>query len=185
MENLDEIELEEYLEKIGFGEDEISFIMEYGINEIDKNILHEKVKYLISIGLDPRRIRIVIEEDMTFVTEEIALIVKNGELLKTYLNQEELVDVLEVTPELLTVKEGYIEENMKLLNIIVTDKEILKMLILDRGELLTYKPSYLSEKLSYLIENGLKDKLVKILIEEVEIFDEENEDIDLDYLRKI
>ena len=185
MENLDEIELEEYLEKIGFGEDEISFIMEYGINEIDKNILHEKVKYLISIGLDPRRIRIVIEEDMTFVTEEIALIVKNGELLKTYLNQEELVDVLEVTPELLTVKEGYIEENMKLLNIIVTDKEILKMLILDRGELLTYKPNYLSEKLSYLIENGLKDKLVKILIEEVEIFDEENEDIDLDYLRKI
>ena len=56
---------------------------------------------------------------------------------------------------------------------------VLKMLILDRGELLTYKPNYLSEKLSYLIENGLKDKLVKILIEEVEIFDEENEQLTL------
>lgn len=185
MENLDELEIETYLKKIGFGEDEIDFIMEYAVNEIDKNVLHEKVKYLISLGLDPRRIRIVIEEDMTFVTEEIALIVKNGEILKTYLSQEELVDTLEVTPELLTVKEGYIDENMKLLNLIVTDKEVLKMLILDRGELLTYKPKYLSEKLSYLIENGLKDKLIKILIEEIEIFDEENEDIDLDYLRKI
>ena len=59
------------------------------------------------------------------------------------------------------------------------------MLILDRGELLTFKPKYLSEKLCYLIENGLKDKLVKILIEEIEIFDLDNDEIDLDYLSKI
>ena len=65
------------------------------------------------------------------------------------------------------------------------DEEILKVLLLDRGELLTYKPKYLSEKLSFLIENGLKEKIVKILIEEIEIFDEENENIDLEYLKKL
>lgn len=185
MQNLDELSMEEYLKKIGFGEEEISFIMEYAVNEIDKNVLHEKIKYLIKLGLDPRRIRIVIEEDMTFVTEEISLIVKNGEVLKAYLKDAEILDAIEVTPELLTVKEGYIEENIKLLKIIIPDDEILKMLLLDRGELLTYKPKYLSEKLSYLIENGLKDKIVKILIEEVEIFDLDNDEIDLDYLKKI
>ena len=185
MQDLDSLDINEYLKKVGFGEDEISYILEYATNEIDKNLLHEKIKYLISLGLDPRRIRIIIEEDMTFVTEEISLIVKNGEILKTYLNQDELLDTLEVTPELLTVKEGYIEENIKLLKIVVTDEEILKVLLLDRGELLTYKPKYLSEKLSFLIENGLKEKIVKILIEEIEIFDEENENIDLEYLKKL
>lgn len=185
MQNLDELSLEEYLNKLGFDEETTEMIMSYSVNDIDKEVLHEKIKYLISLGLDPRRIRIVIEEDMTFVTEEISVIVKNGEFLKGYLNPEELLDTLEVTPELLTVKEGYIEENIRLLNLIVTDKEVLKMLILDRGELLTFKPKYLSEKLSYLIENGLKDKLVKILIEEIEIFDLDNDEIDLDYLRKI
>lgn len=185
MQNLDELSLEEYLNKLGFDEETNEMIMSYSVNDIDKEVLHEKIKYLISLGLDPRRIRIVIEEDMTFVTEEIAIIVKNGEFLKGYLNPEELLDTLEVTPELLTVKEGYIEENIRLLNLIVTDKEVLKMLILDRGELLTFKPKYLSEKLSYLIENGLKDKLIKILIEEIEIFDLDNDEIDLDYLRKI
>ena len=59
------------------------------------------------------------------------------------------------------------------------------MLLLDRAELLTYKPKFLSEKLSYLIENGLKDKLVKILIEEIEIFDLDNDEIDLEYLKKM
>lgn len=185
MQNLDELSLEEYLNKLRFDEETNEMIMSYSVNDIDKEVLHEKIKYLISLGLDPRRIRIVIEEDMTFVTEEIAIIVKNGEFLKGYLNPEELLDTLEVTPELLTVKEGYIEENIRLLNLIVTDKEVLKMLILDRGELLTFKPKYLSEKLSYLIENGLKDKLIKILIEEIEIFDLDNDEIDLDYLRKI
>ena len=185
MQDLENLSMEDYLKKNGFGDEEISFIMEYAVNEIDKNVLQEKIKYLISLGLDPRRIRIIIEEDMTFVTEEISLIVKNGEILKTYLNQDELLDTLEVTPELLTVKEGYIEENIKLLKIVVTDEEILKVLLLDRGELLTYKPKYLSEKLSFLIENGLKEKIVKILIEEIEIFDEENENIDLEYLKKL
>ena len=185
MQDIDKLSIEEYLKVVGFEPEDIAMILEYGVNEIDKESLHEKIKYLISLGLDPRRIRIVIEEDITFVTEEISLIVNNGTFLKSIMSSEELIDCLEVTPELLTVKEGYIEENMKLLNLIVTDKEVLKMLILDRGELLTYKPKYLSEKLSYLIENGLKDKLIKILIEEIEIFDEENEDIDLDYLRKI
>ena len=185
MQDLDKLTIEDYLQKVGFGNEEIEIIMEYAVNDIDKDVLHEKIKYLISLGLDPRHIRIIIEEDITFVTEEISLIVRNGEFLKSILDKDSLMDALEVTPELLTVKEGNLEENLKLLKIVVHDIEILKVLILDRGELLTYKPNYLSEKLSFLVENGLKDKLVKILIEEVEIFDLDNDEIDLEYLKNL
>ena len=185
MQDLDNLDINEYLKKVGFGEDEISYILEYATNEIDKNSLHEKIKYLISLGLDPRRIRIVIEEDMTFVTEELSLIIKNGEILKSYLDQDELINSLEVTPELLTVKEGKLEENINLLKLLVNDKEILKVILMDRGEVLTYTPKYLSEKLSYLIENGLKDNIVKILIEEVEALELDNDEIDLDYLKNL
>lgn len=185
MQDLDKLSIEEYLKVVGFEPEDIAMIMEYGVNEIDKESLHEKIKYLISLGLDPRRIRIVIEEDITFVTEEISLIVNNGTFLKSILSEEELIDCLEVTPELLTVKDGYLKENLGLLKLIIKEDEVLKMLLLDRAELLTYKPKFLSEKLSYLIENGLKDKLVKILIEEIEIFDLDNDEIDLEYLKKM
>lgn len=185
MQDIDKLNIEEYLKVVGFEVEDIDIIMEYGINEIDKELLHEKIKYLISLGLDPRRIRIVIEEDITFVAEETSLIVSNGTFLQSILSEEELIDCLEVTPELLTVKKGYLKENLGLLKLIVKEEEVLKMLLLDRAELLTYNPKFLSEKLSYLIENGLKDKLVKILIEEIEIFDLDNDEIDLEYLKKM
>ena len=94
MQDLDKLSIEEYLKVVGFEPEDIEMIMEYGVNEIDKESLHEKIKYLISLGLDPRRIRIVIEEDITFVTEEISLIVNNGTFLKSILSEEELIDCL-------------------------------------------------------------------------------------------
>ena len=94
MQNLDELSLEEYLNKLGFDEETTEMIMSYSVNDIDKEVLHEKIKYLISLGLDPRRIRIVIEEDMTFVTEEIAIIVKNHTL-----HIDKLFESKEVKPE--------------------------------------------------------------------------------------
>lgn len=66
-----EISIEEYLKNIGFDEEEVLNILEYASNEIDRKALHEKIKYLIFLGLDARQIRIVIEEDITFVTEEL------------------------------------------------------------------------------------------------------------------
>ena len=112
-----EITIKEYLRKIGFDEEEISSILEYASNEIDRKVLHEKIKYLISLGLDARQIRIVIEEDITFVTEELNIISSNGNVLKQYLNEEELKNAIEVTPELLSMKEGELEQNIRLLKI--------------------------------------------------------------------
>ncbi len=182
MENI-EISIEEYLKKIGFDKEETEYIMQYANNEIDKKALHEKIKYLISLGLDARQIRIVIEEDITFVTTELKLIMENGIILKDYLNEDEMKNALEVTPELLTIKKGDLEQNIRLLTILIPDEEIQKIIIQDRGEILTYKPDYLSNKFSFFIENGLKENILKIIIENVEIFDLENDEINIDELK--
>jgi len=178
-----EISIEEYLKKIGFDEEECLNILEYASNEIDRKSLHEKIKYLISLGLDARQIRIVIEEDITFVTEDLKLISSNGDILKQYLNEEELKNALEVTPELLTMKQGELEQNIRLLNLVITNKESQKIIMQDRGEILTYKPDYLSDKFSFFINNGLKENILKIIIEDVEIFDLENDEINIDELK--
>ena len=182
MENKD-ISIEEYLKKIGFDDEDISCILEYASNEIDRKVLHEKIKYLISLGLEARQIRIVIEEDITFVTEELEVIMANGEILKKYLNSEELKNALEVTPELLSMKKGELEQNIRLLSLVVENKEAQKIIFQDRGEILTYKPDYLSDKFSFFINNGLKENILKIIIEDVEIFDLENDEINIDELK--
>lgn len=178
-----EITIKEYLRKIGFDEEEISSILEYASNEIDRKVLHEKIKYLISLGLDARQIRIVIEEDITFVTENLETIVQNGDILKKYLNEEEIKNALEVTPEFLSMKKGELEQNIRLLNLVVEDRESQKIIIQDRGEILTFKPDYLSDKFSFFINNGLKENILKIIIENVEIFDLENYEINLEELK--
>ena len=50
MKEIENISLEKYLKMIGFDEEEISMILDYANSEIDKKVLHEKVKYLISIA---------------------------------------------------------------------------------------------------------------------------------------
>lgn len=177
------ISIQEYLRKIGFDNEEIDTILEYARNEIDRRILYEKIKYLISLGLDVRQIRIVIEEDITFVTEKLEIITENGEILKTYLNKEELKNALEVTPEYLTMPDGELERNIRLLNLVIPDKETQKLIIQDRGEILTYKSDYLSDKLSFFVKKGLKENILKIIIENVEIFELDNDEIDIEKLK--
>lgn len=180
---MEELGIEEYLNKIGFEKEDIETILEYANNEIDRKILHEKIKYLISLGLDARQIRIVIEENLLFATEDLKLIEENGNMLKQYLDEEEIKNTIETTPEILTVKQGELNQNIKLLKIIISDKESLNIIIQDRGEILTYKPDYLSDKFSFLINNGLKDNILKILIENIEIFDLDNDEIDIEELK--
>lgn len=180
---MEEINIEEYLKKIGFNSEERENILEYAKNEIDRKALHEKIKYLISLGLDARQIRIVIEEDITFVITGVDTIISNGDTLKKYLNNEEVANTLEVTPELLSLKKGDLEQNIRLLDLVIKDTEIQKIIMQDRGEILTYKPDYLSDKFTFFINNGLKDSIIKIIIQNVDIFDLPNSEIDLKKLK--
>lgn len=183
MADIENIGIDEYLKKIGFDEEEIEEILEYANSEIDRKVLHEKVKYLISLGLEARQIRIVLEEDLLFMTEDIEIIKENGAFLVTILDEEEIKNTIETTPEILTVKKEDLERNYNLLKLVIPDEESLKIVIQDRGELLTYKPDYLSDKFTFFVSEGLKDNILKIIIDNVEVFDLDNDEIDLEELK--
>ena len=151
MADVENMGIDEYLKKIGFEAEEIEEILEYANSEIDRKVLHEKVKFLISLGLEARQIRIVLEEDLLFVTEDFELIKENAAVLTKYLDQEEIKNTLETTPEILTVRKEELERNINLLKLVINDEESLKIVIQDRGEILTYKPDYLSDKFTFLV----------------------------------
>ena len=182
MEN-EKVGIDKYLKRIGFEDEEIEEILEYANSDIDRSVLHEKVKYLISLGLEARQIRIILEEDLLFITEDFKIIQTNGAVLSKLLDQEELKNTLETTPELLTVKPEDLERNINLLKLVIPDNESLKIVIEDRGELLTYKPDYLSDKFTFFVSEGLKESILKIIIDNVEVFDLDNDEIDIEELK--
>lgn len=183
MANVENMGIDEYLKKIGFEAEEIKEILEYANSEIDRKVLHEKVKFLISLGLEARQIRIVLEEDLLFVTEDFELIKENAAVLTKYLDQEEIKNTLETTPEILTVRKEELERNINLLKLVINDEESLKIVIQDRGEILTYKPDYLSDKFTFFVSKGLKENILKIIIENVEVFELDNDEIDVEELK--
>ena len=183
MADVENMGIDEYLKKIGFEAEEIEEILEYANSEIDRKVLHEKVKFLISLGLEARQIRIVLEEDLLFVTEDFELIKENAAVLTKYLDQEEIKNTLETTPEILTVRKEELERNINLLKLVINDEESLKIVIQDRGEILTYKPDYLSDKFTFFVSKGLKENFLKIIIENVEIFELDNDEIDVEELK--
>lgn len=183
MADVENMGIDEYLKKIGFEAEEIEEILEYANSEIDRKVLHEKVKFLISLGLEARQIRIVLEEDLLFVTEDFELIKENAAVLTKYLDQEEIKNTLETTPEILTVRKEELERNINLLKLVINDEESLKIVIQDRGEILTYKPDYISDKFTFFVSKGLKENILKIIIENVEIFELDNDEIDVEELK--
>jgi hypothetical protein len=57
-------------------------------------------------------------------------------------------------------------------------------LYLDRMEIFTYDPDYLSIRLAYLIKKALKYEIYNIIINNIEIFEENIEEIDIENLKK-
>lgn len=81
------------------------------------------------------------------------------------------------------MKTGELEQNIRLLKLVIENEEAQKIILQDRGEILTYKPDYLSDKFSFFINNGLKENILKIIIENVEIFDLDNDEINIEELK--
>ena len=139
----------DYLKNIGFTQNEIQDLIEEVQNDIDTKVLHEKIKYLISLGLDARQIRIVIEENPLFITEDLEMMIKNMCIILKYLSKEDIPICLEVSPEIITLNEGFLKENINLMKNYVNDEE-LKVLLLDRGEVFTFIPDYLKKRIDFI-----------------------------------
>lgn len=171
-----------FLEKIKF--QDIDEILELVDNDIDIKSLYAKMELLVNSKIPVRIIRIIIDENPLFLTEELETLQKNMEILKKYLDLKDISILLEVSPDVLTMENDYLEQNIKLVKIISKSDESFKIILKDRGDILTYRPDYLSKRLAFLAQNGFKECLEDIVMQEIDIFDYEEDEIDIDELKE-
>lgn len=176
--------LKEYLSILGFEGKEIDGILEQVDTEIDVKMLHEKIKFLIKIGLDKNIIGIIIDENLLFLTSDLETIEKNVKVLQKYLSKDEVINAIEITPELITLLQNTLQTNLNMLNIIIEDSKLVKEIIINNGEILLYNTNYLQKRFEFFIKNGLKEKIRSFIIENIELFDVEENEIDIEELKK-
>ena len=176
------MELEKYLQSLGFEENEIDEIMIYVGNDIDVSGIKNKVEYLNSLKCSSRIIRIIIEENPLFLLTELDEIKKVVEYFKEKGLEDYITEILEVEPEILSTKIDVIRKNEEILRFVVPESNI-KILLRDRTIIFSYNNDYLANRLRLLVEHGLKEKIARIILNNIEIFDLEDDEIDFEELK--
>lgn len=171
--------LEEVLRKIKFNEEEIEDIKESVENEIDMKELCAKIIYLHDLNCSARIIRIIIEENILFLSTELKDIEAVVNFIKEKGLEEYLENMLEVNPDLISEPVEKLRRNENLLKLMLSEEK-MKVILRDRIEILSYNTDYLSKRLAYLVENGLKDKIETIILSRIEIFDLEDDEIEFE-----
>lgn len=176
-------ELKEFLKKTGFNTEEIEDISELVDNEIDIKELEKKIVYLRSLNCDSRIIRIIIEENILFLTTELEEMEKVINFIKEKGLEEYIDNILEVNPDILSVSVDTLRRNENLLKMMIPENKFF-ILLRDRIEILTYNSDYLADRLAFFVKNGLKDKINQIILTQIELFDLEENEIEIEKLKK-
>lgn len=179
---MDKDSLRKLLLKLGFEDEVIDDIVVFADNEIDAKYLYEKIKYLSDLKCTGRIIRIIIEENPIFLNTEFGNIKDVINYLKEKGLEKYIVNILEVNPYILSVSLEVIKNNEKVLGYLLNENS-MKRIFIDRSELLTYNNNFLTNRIRLLVENGLKDKIEKIIITNPEIFELEDDEIDIKKLK--
>jgi hypothetical protein len=177
-------ELKKYLISLGFEDAEAENALIFAGNDTDTKVLKSKVEYLVELGCTPRIIKIIIEENPLIFTTELENIKNMVDYLSCKLNlKDDLVEILDSEPSILSTSLENVKRNVAMLKLLI-DENLLYTLFLDRMEIFTYNPDYLSKCLTTLIDNGLKDKIYDIIVNNIEIFEDGIEEIDIKSLKK-
>ena len=117
-----------------------------------------------------------------FLLTELDEIKKVIEYLKEKGLEEYITEILEMEPEFVSTKIEVIKKNEEILKLIVPESNI-KILLRDRTVIFTYNNDYLANRLRLLVEHGLKEKIARIILNYIEIFDLEDDEIDFEELK--
>ena len=181
---MDKKSLTKILEKMGFQNEIIEDILSFVDTEIDIKYLYEKIKYLVDLKFTDRIIRIIIEENPLFLTTELKEVQAVIEYLKEKGLEKYLINIIEINPDILSTKLETICQNEKILKMLINDENKIKRLLIDRSEIFTYNNDYFADRIRILVENGLKDKIEKIIMLYPEIFELEDDELDLKDLKQ-
>lgn len=174
-------ELKKYFEELNYDEGLQAEILEYVDNEKDIESLYEKIKFLTKMGVSGEGIDMIVSENPLFLTTTLETVKNNINFLKN-IKLENIPRTLEINPELLSTSDKTMSENYKLLKILMSEKDLMNMLKVD-CEILTFNTDYFEKRLEFFIKNGLKDSIKDIILNDIEAFEDEEDEIDIDELK--
>ncbi len=175
--------LKEYLESIQFDEGNIQEILEFVDNEKDVKSLYEKIEFLNKIGVTQEGIDIILSDNPLFLTTDLETVKRSVNFLKN-IKLENVEKIVEINSELLSTSDKVMSENYKLLKVLMSEREILNLLKID-SEILSFNTDYLEKRFEFFIKNGLKDKIKTIILNKIEAFEDEEDEIDLEELKNM
>lgn len=123
----------------------------------------------------------IITENPLFLTTTLETVKNNVNFLKN-IKLENISKILEINPELLSTSDKTMSENYKLLKILMAEKDLINMLKID-CEILTFNTDYFEKRLEFFIKNDLKDYVKDIILNDIEAFEDEEDEIDLESLK--
>ena len=174
-------ELKKYFDELNYSENIQREILESVETEKDIESLYEKIKFLNKNGVPAEGIEMLFNENPLFITTSLETVKNNVNFLKN-INLENIPRTLEINPELLSTSDKTMSENYKLLKILMSEKELANMLKID-CEILTFNTDYFEKRLEFLIKNGLKDNIKDIILNDIEAFEDEEDEINLEELK--
>lgn len=174
-------ELKKYFEELNYDENFQSEIIESVETEKDIESLYEKIKFLNKIGVPVEGMEMIFNENPLFITTTLETVKNNVNFLKN-INLENIPRTLEINPELLSTQDKTMSENYKLLKILMTEKDLANLLKID-CEILTFNTDYFVKRLEFFIKNGLKESIKDIILNDIEAFEDEEDEIDLEELK--
>ena len=174
-------ELKKYFDELNYSENIQREILESVETEKDIESLYEKIKFLNKNGVPAEGIEMIFNENPLFITTTLETVKNNVNFLKN-INLENIPRTLEINPELLSTSNKTMSENYKLLKILMSEKDLINMLKID-CEILTFNTDYFEKRLEFLIKNGLKDNIKDIILNDIEAFEDEEDEIELEELK--
>ena len=174
-------ELEKFLIKEKF--DSYEDILQYVDDEKDIESLADKIKFLKNNGLENEDIELVLSENPLFLTSNLETVKRSVNFLNS-VGLKNLSQVTNMNPELLSVSDKTMSENYKLLKLLINEKELINMLNID-AEILSFNTDYLGRRLEFFVKNDLKDRIKDIILNNIEAFEDEEDEIDLNMLKKL
>ena len=174
-------ELKKYFDELNYDESLQVEMLENVENEKDIESLYEKIKFLSKVGVPAEGIDMIISENPLFLTTTLDTVKNNVNFLKN-INLENIPRTLEINPELLSTQDKTMSENYKLLKILMSEKDLANMLKID-CEILTFNTDYFEKRLEFFIKNDLKDSIKDIILNDIEAFEDEEDEIDLEELK--
>lgn len=175
--------LKSLLEELKYNESNINDILELVDNEKDIESLYNKIEFLSRNGVSQEGVDIILSDNPLFLTTDLDTVKRSVNFLKN-IKLENVANILEINSELLSTSDQIMSENYKLLKILMPEKEVLNMLKID-SEILSFNTNYLEKRLEFFIKNGLKDKIKNIILNNIEAFEDEEDEIDLEELKNM